>query len=215
MKKLLSFKKHLPIGLATLAGIFLATTGFENHQGHPLKTIASTELLSSFSLKEIEVAVTAKAMTPEESKRNFGHDLISRDVIPLHLTIQNNTSNEYSLCPSSVDLPRIEASKVAFKITKSSIPRSIAYKIASFFFWPLMIPSTIDGIRVMNHHRNLKKDLIAKSVRQEVVASYSVFNRVLFVPKDKFEESFKVTLIDIESLQPTEFQTTVEKKSEL
>ncbi len=209
MKKILSLKKHLHLGLAALAGIFLLTTGFESHQIHTLKSVA-TELLPSFSLKEIRVVVHAKAMTPDESKRNFGHDLISRGIQPLQLSIQNNTSNEYSLCPSSIDLPRVEASKVAFKVTKSAIPRSIGYKIASFFFWPLMIPSTIDGIRVMIHHKNLKKDLSAKSVKQEVVAAYSVFNRVLFVPKKEFKETFKVTLIDIESLQPTELQTTIE-----
>jgi len=213
VKKLLSFKKHLPLGLAALAGIFLLTTGFERHHLHPLKPV-STEMLPSFSLEESKVIVYTKAMTPDESKRNFGHDLVSRNVQPVQITIQNNTSNEYSLCPSSVDLPRIDASKVAFKVTKSSIPRAIGYKIASFFFWPFIVPSTIDSIRVMSHHQKIKKDMKAKSMKEEVVASYSVFNRVLFVPKDKFKESFKVTLIDIESLQATEFQTTVEGAKE-
>lgn len=208
-KKLLSLKKHLPLGLAALAGVFLLTTGFERHHIHPLKPI-STEMLPCFSLEETKVVVVSKAMTPDDSKRNFGHDLISRNVQPVQITIQNNTANEYSLCPSSVDLPRIDASKVAFKVTKSSIPRAIGYKIASLFFWPFMIPSTIDSIRVMSHHQKIKKDMMAKSVKQEVVAPYSVYNRVLFVPKDKFQKSFKVTLIDIESLQATEFQTTVE-----
>lgn len=211
MKISLFIKKHLPFGLAALAGVFLLSTGFERYQINPLKSVAS-DLLPSFSLEDSRVIVAAKAMTPEDSKRSFGHDLISRGVQPLHLTIQNNTSSEYSLCPSSVDLPRIEPSKIAFKITKSSIPRSIGYKIASFFFWPFMIPGTIDSIRVIAHHQKFKKDLIAKSMRDEVVAPYSTFNRVLFVPEKEFQQNFKVTLIDIESLKPTEFQTTVEGK---
>lgn len=209
MKNSSFLKNYLPLGLTALAGIFLLTTGFDRHQIHPLKA-ASAQLLPSFALNETRVLVMAKAMTPDESKRNFGHDLISRGVQPLQLTIQNNTANEYSLCPSSVDLPRIDASKVAFKITKSAIPRAIAYKIASFFFWPLMIPSTIDGIRVMSHHQKVKKDLKAKSMRDEVVAPYSTFNRVLFVPQKEFQETFKVTLIDLESLKPQEFMTTAE-----
>lgn len=209
----MNFKKHLPWGLAALAGVFLLTTGFERHHLHPLKP-AAAEMLPTFALEESKVIVTAKAMTGDESKRNFGHDLVSRNVQPLQITIENNTANEYSLCPSSVDLPRISASKVAFKVTKSTIPRAIGYKIASFFFWPFIIPGTIDSIRVMSHHQKIKKDMAAKSMKEEVVASYSVFNRVLFVPKDKFQESFKVTLIDIESLQATEFQTTVQGKEE-
>ena len=149
------------------------------------------------------------AFSPDESKQNFGHDLIRRGVQPLQLTIQNNTSNEYSLCPSSVDLPRVEASKIAFKVTKSAIPRGIAYRIASFFFWPFMIPSTIDSIRVMSHHNHLKKDLLSKSMRDEIVAPYSIFHRVLYVPRDEFKETFKVTLIELDSLKPSEFNTTV------
>jgi hypothetical protein len=197
------------MGLIALAGVFLLTTSWNHYESHPLKAVA-TNLLPTFSLNDSRVVVVAKAMTSDESKRNFGHDLISRGVQPLHLTIENNTSNEYSLCPSSVDLPRVEVSKIAFKITKSAIPRGIAFKIASFFFWPLAIPSTIDGIRVLKHHQNLKKDLTAKSMRDEVVAPYSTFNRVLFVPTDEFQDSFKVTLIELDTLKPTEFQTTVE-----
>jgi hypothetical protein len=209
MKKFLSFNKLFPIGLLALTTIFVLTTSWDRYQFHPLKPV-TTELLPTFSLHHIQVNITAKAMTSNESKKNFGHDLISRGVQPLQLSIQNNTSNEYSLCPSSVDLPRIEASTVAFKVTKSTIPRAIAYKIASFFFWPFMIPSTIDSIRVLAHHSSLKKDLMAKSMKNEVVAPYSTFHRVLFVPQDEFKETFKVTLIDLDTLEPSEFNTTVQ-----
>ncbi len=208
MKNWNPLKKHLPTGLALLVSVFLLTTGFERYQNHPLKSV-TTDLMPSFSLKEANVKVYASAMTPDESKRSFGHDLISRGVQPIHLTVENNTSDEFSMCPSSVDLPRIEASKIAFKITKSTIPRSIGYKIAGLFFWPFMIPGTIDSIRVLKHHQELKKDILAKSMKDEVVAPYSTFNRVLFVPQKDYQETFKVTLIELDSLKPMEFQTTV------
>lgn len=208
MKKWLPFKKHLPGTLAVLASIFLLTTGFAKYQNHPLKSV-TTDLMPSFSLNDAKVMVYAKAMTPADSKRSFGHDLISRKVQPIQITVENNTSYEYSMCPGSVDLPRIEASKIAFKVTKSTIPRSIGYKIAGFLFWPFMIPGTIDSIRVMSHHQKLKKDILAKSMKEEVVAPYSTYNRVLFVPQKDYQETFKVTLIELETLKPTEFQTTV------
>jgi len=206
MKKLLSFSN---MGLLALTTIFLLTTGWDRYHSNPLKPVAS-EFLPTFSLSHTRITVAVKAMTSEESKQNFGHDLINRGVQPLQLSIQNNTSNEYSLCPSSVDLPRIEASKIAFKVTKSAIPRGIAYKIASLLFWPFIVPSTIDTIRTLSHHNSLRKDLIAKSIKKEIVAPYSTFHRVLFVPKEEFQESFKVTLIDLETLKPTEFNTTVD-----
>src|SRR5579871_1178247 len=160
MKKFFSFNKIFPMGLLGLATIFLLTTGLSRFQSHPL-TPLTVELLPTFALNQSQVKVAAKAMTPEDSQQNFGHDLISRGVQPLQLSIQNNTSNEYSLCPSSVDLPRVEASKIAFKVTKSAIPRGVAYKIASIFFWPFVVPSTIDSIRVIAHHQHLKKDIMA------------------------------------------------------
>jgi hypothetical protein len=204
VNKLSYLKKTLSFGCALLAGIFLLTTSFYRQQIHPIQSVA-TQMLPDFSLNDTHILVFAKAMTPSESKRNFGHDLISRGVQPLHLTIQNNTPDEYSLCPSSVDLPRIEPSKIAFKVTQSTIPRAIGYKIASLFFWPFMIPGTIDSIRVFSHHKKLKKDLKAKSMRDEVVAPYSTYNRVLFVPQDQFQSTFKVNLIELESLKSTEF----------
>lgn len=203
-------KEHfLPVVLGGLACVFIFSTGWQRHQLHPLKPVAS-ELLPVFSIKDRGVAIIARAVTAEESKRYFGHDLVSRGVQPLQLMIQNNTSNEYSLCPSSIDLDRVEAGKIAFKVTKSAIPRAIAYRVASLLFWPFAIPSTIDSIRVMTHHNNLKKDLKAKSVKDEIVAPYSTFHRILFVPVTKFKDVFKVTLIDLDTLNPKEFSTTVE-----
>ena len=210
MNKLFSLKKILSFGFALLAGIFLLTTSFYRQQIHPIKSVA-TEMLPDFSLDNTQILVFAKAMTPNESKRSFGHDLISRGIQPLHLTIQNNTSDEYSLCPSSVDLPRVEARKFALKVTQSALPRSIGYKVASLFFWPFMIPGTIDSIRVFTHHKKLKKDLKAKSMRDEVVAPYSTYNRVLFVPQNEFQSNFKVTLIELESLKSTEFKVEAQQ----
>lgn len=209
MNKLSIFQQLFPLGLFAVIGVFVLTSSWNYDHPHPLKTVA-THLLTPFSPHESRVQVSAKAMNPNDCKHHFGYDLVRRGVQPLHLTIENNTPHEYSLCPSSVDLPRIEPRQIAFKVTKSAIPRGIAYRIASFFFWPFIIPSTIDGIRVMQHHQSLKKDLLAKSMRDEVVPPYSTFHRVLFVPKEKYQETFKVTLIELEHLTPTELQTTVQ-----
>jgi hypothetical protein len=200
------FNKTFLIGLATLTMTSLLLSGLlDLRKRHPLKSVA-TEVLPEFYLKDSKVLVSAKVLTPEESKQCFGHDLPDRGISPLELTIQNNTAHEYSVSSSAVDLPRIEAKDIAFKITKSSIPRAIAYRLASFFFWPFAIPSTIDGIRTLIHHKNLKKDFIAKSLKDEVVAPYSTYHRVLFVPTDKMQEAFDVTLIDIETLAPNKME---------
>jgi hypothetical protein len=93
MKKFLSFNKLFPIGLLALTTIFVLTTSWDRYQFHPLKPVAA-ELLPTFSLNHTQVNIIAKVMSSDESKKNFGHDLISRGVKPLQLSIQNNTSNE-------------------------------------------------------------------------------------------------------------------------
>lgn len=210
MREFFSLKKGLLSIFVILCGVFLLSTSFERTSTHPLQSIPA-EMLPSFSLKDAKVLVLGKVMTDNESKRNFGHDLLTRGIKPLHLTIQNNTSSSYSICQSSVDLESVNVSKVTSCITRSSLARSIGYKIAGFFFWPMMIPGTIDGIRNMTHRKNLKKDIAAKSLKQEVVAPYATYNRVLFVKDDQYDETFHITLIDLETLEPLEFKIISDK----
>lgn len=152
-----------------------------------------------------KITVNAHAFTGNESKQFLSHNLVRRKVIPIRISLQNNTANEYSLCASSIDLPHIDPKKVAFKVSKTAIPRLIAWRIASFFFWPLMIPGTIDSMITYKHYRELKKDYNAKSLKEEgeILVPYATFHRVLFVPKAEIKENFQVTLIDIETLAST------------
>jgi len=208
MFKLFS-KRFFPLLLVLMSFGFLSTGWFVS----PITSLhRSVPLLSPFSLQESRVAVVIRAMGPEESKRAFGHDLPSRGIQPLFIAIENNTSETYSLSPSSVNIDRMEPSQVAFQVTSSTFPRAIAYKVASFFFWPLMVPGTIDSIRVLTHHKQFKRDLLAKVVKNEVVAPYSIFHRVLFVPKEELQETVQVTLIELESLKASEFDVPLERQ---
>lgn len=206
-------KKYFSYGMIGIAGALSVMTGLEQKRLSSSFGAIVPEVMQ-FS-PEHDVVVTAKTFTSDESKFLLGHDLLSRGVVPVQVNVQNNTANEYSLCASSVDLPHIDPNKVAFKVSKSAIPRAVGWKILSFLFWPLMIPSTIDGIRTYTHHRNLKKDFNAKSLKEkgEVVAPYSTFHRILFVPKDKLKETFAVTVIDIETMEQTSVETHLCKKA--
>ena len=42
----------------------------------------------------------------------------------------------------------------------------------------------------------------SKLVKKEVIAPYSIYNRIVFVPIAEFKGSFDVTLIEIPSLKP-------------
>jgi hypothetical protein len=137
-------------------------------------------------------------LSSDECKKLLGHNLPGKGVQPLHFTIQNNSPSEYSISPELIDLAHIDPEKVAQKIRKLALPRSIAFKILGFFFWPFIIPGTIDTIHTFHTYKLLKKDYRAKAIKEEVVPVYSIVNRILFVPEKEFKDEFTVTLIENE-----------------
>ncbi len=174
--------------------------GREYQQVRPLTSIAHS-IMPAFDKEEKGVDVQIKALSHHESKQLLGHDLISKGVQPLQVTIQNNSPNEYSLDPDYVDVETIETKKVLSKVGRSALGRSIAFKALSFFFWPMMIPGTVDTVVTMRSEKKLKKDYKAKVMKEEVIPPYSLFNRILFMPNREMKDTITVTLIDVDSRQ--------------
>ena len=161
--------------------------------------------IKEFLAEENHVKLSIKALDAEESKRYLKKDLLDMGYQPVQLTVENGSSDPYLFSQGSVGLPTVEGSQIAKTILKASIPRSIAFKIAGFFFWPISIPSTIDGILTNKSYRKLKKQLSSKSVRTEVVAPYSSVHRVFFVLEEDYQSSFDVTLENQETLESKVF----------
>jgi hypothetical protein len=204
--------KYFSYGIIGIAGALSIASGIEQKRLIPSFAAIAFEV-TPFNPNH-QLTVTTKAFTAAESKFLLGHDLINYGVIPIQVNVQNNTANEYSLCASSVDLAHVNPKKVASCFSKSAIPRAIGWKIASFFFWPLMIPSTIDGIRTYAQYKQLEKDFYAKSLKErgEVIAPYSTFHRILFVPKERLKQTFSVTVIDLETLDPISITTSLNQQ---
>lgn len=139
------------------------------------------------------LVVSFKTLNKEESKEYLGRDLIDRGYQPVHITVQNQTANTYQFAPSGVSLLMARPQEVANEVTKRAIPRAIGLKILSFVFWPFMIPSAIDSVKTYKSHEHLKKHLKAKAVKEEVIAPYSVVQRVIYVPIEAYTEQFSLT----------------------
>ena len=142
------------------------------------------------------VHIRAKAYTAMESENYLNRDLIKKGYQPIQVTIQNNTQKTYFLSDQGIDLQTASSKAVASKVMRASIPRSIAYKVAGFFFWPFIIPGTIDTIKTFHSHAKMKKDYYAKSIKaeEETLAPYSLVNRVIFVKVGESTESFTLYL---------------------
>lgn len=202
-----SFKKCLFSSIIIAAGICL-TAGWQHHVIKPLPAAALT-LLMPFHPKEKGVDVQIRTLTSNESRILLGHDLPSKGVQPLHLTIQNNSPEAYSFSPEGIDLTSVDPTDVAKKIRKTALPRMIGFKILGMLFWPFMIPGTIDSIHTFHSYKLLKKDYRAKAVKDEVIPVYSTFNRILFVSEEEFRTEFTVTLVDLHKLEPLVFSITM------
>ena len=190
--------------ISILAGVCLSL-GWYHHYIRHITSIAPAAM-PVFGPEDKSIEVHVRALTSDESQMLLGHNLPGKGVLPLHFTIQNNSPYEYSICPDSVDLNHIDSNKVANKIQRSALPRSIAFKVLGFLFWPFMIPGTIDTIHTFHTYKLLKMDYSAKSMKEEIVPVYSVVNRILFVPEKDFKEEFTVTLIDKDKQEPIIFE---------
>jgi hypothetical protein len=117
---------------------------------------------------------------------------------PVQITIQNNSAKSFCLSTESVDLDNLSASVVASCVHRSYIPRSIGFKVAAFFFWPFVIPSVIDSIVTYSHHKKMKQDYAAKSLKDEgeVLVPYSTTHRVIFVKPQNLQEYLTLYLSD-------------------
>ena len=193
--------------IVLLAGACLSL-GWHHHIIKPLPSVALTWLIPLHP-NDKRVDIQIKTLTSQESRELLGHDLPSKGVQPLHLTIQNNSPESYHFSPETIDLSSIDPRDIAKKIRKTALPRMVGFKILGMLFWPFMIPGTIDSIHTFHSYKMLKKDYRAKAVKDEVIPVYSTFNRILFVPMDDFKKEFTITLVDLHKLEPLVFTITM------
>lgn len=186
--------KIFNLGAIAMIGMMAILTSWEGFRHGPMAALSSSMI--AFATEAKGLKVTAKSYSKGESKKYLNRNLQSLGYQPIQITVENNTTDAYLLSRDSISQPNDLARKVASKVIKKALPRSIGLKIASLFFWPLMIPSTIEGIYTLKTHAQVRKDLSAKGLKEagEEVAPYSTYNRVIFVPKDEVRETLTVTL---------------------
>lgn len=183
------------------------TKEHQSSRPQPIRFVGS--ILEPFY--EEGIYVGAKAYSAQESMVYLNRDLLHRGLQPMQVTIQNNTPRSYLLSNDGLDLPNLSSKQVAGKVTRSAIPRSIAFRVAGFFFWPLLIPGTIDTILTMKTYFQIKGDYYIKSIKDhaELILPFSTVNRVIFLPADRFSPYFTLYLQDSKNGSYTPFEVEV------
>jgi len=149
-----------------------------------------------------EVLIGAKAFNKADCKKYLDRDVISEGYQPVQLFILNNSAHDYSFSLGRISLSCARAEEVAEKVHTSTAGRATGYGVASLFLWPLAIPAVIDGVKSSNANEALDNDFSAKVARDQMIFRHSHYNRILFVPVNEYQSSFKVTLMDQESNEP-------------
>jgi len=161
--------------------------------------IKPNPIQSTFTLDDKDLTVTARTLSAEESGTILKHDVVAKGYTPVEITISNQGSHTYEISRASTSLPCATASEIAWQETKGAIPRGIGLKVLGFIFWPFSIASSVDSIVTYKKHKKIVKILDAKGFKDEVerVSPYTLVKRVLYIPQEKFENSFTVALEDV------------------
>jgi len=208
MKKVLKNSFYVVFLSVVMVSGFFHYNQLEHYQSTPPPHIGN--ILQPF--KDHGVHIRAKAYNVEECRAYLKRNLLSKGLNPIQVTIQNNTEKSYILSKEGVDLPDLSPAAVAHTVNRGYIPRSIAFKVAAFFFWPFMIPGAIDTVLTLRNHFELKGDYAAKSVKEEgeLLLPYSTTHRVIFVRNQHLTEQFTLYLKDLRNGQYSPYPTKIE-----
>ena len=154
----------------------------------------------NLTLEDKKLQVSARVYSAEESEQVLKVDLVDKGYVPVEVTIQNQGDHSYAISMASTAQKSDRPKDVAWKFYKASVARGMGWRIVSFFWWPLSIPSAIDSIVSYKKHRSVLKSLAAKGFKEvdEVVLPYSVVKRLLYIPQASFYDTFSVSMEDLD-----------------
>jgi hypothetical protein len=140
--------------------------------------------------------VTAEARAIPAGDPRFSHDLHSRGYLPVEIKIVNHSDDAYKVSRESTSLRAAPTKEVVWSVMKSSFPRSFAYKIAGFLFWPLAIPGVIDTVRSAQKSNKLTQEISGRNLRDraEVLPPHATLERVIFFEREYVQDKFYLTI---------------------
>lgn len=203
-------KRHLNLFILILVLFGFCFHSNQMERYRPAPPHIMTSLANPYQRQGIHIS--AKAYNSRESRLYLGRDLLKKGLQPIQLTVQNSSPNTFYLSKKGVDVSHVDVSSVTHILTRSYIPRAIGFKVASFFFWPFLIPSAIDSIFTFHNHRKMKRDYRAKALKEkgELLLPYSTTYRILFLRKGELRDSVTVYLQDSTNLSYRPYPTTIE-----
>jgi len=154
-----------------------------------------------------DISLKYKVYTLDEVKKFFRTNLIKKGFLPVFISIQNDSDLEVHFSPDQMNVPHASAKKISKLAHKSFIGKMLAYNIASFFFMPISIIGTVDGIRHWQANRTIDKIYAAREAVEQWISPHETYRGVIFIPLKQLKErlnNLTVTLTDLESKEALE-----------
>jgi hypothetical protein len=170
-------------------------SGCAKYRAQPLDRLATCVS----NKKEPLIAFAYRALNKSESKRYLGRDVLAKGYQPVHITFSNNTNRYLNFSKANISMQCVSASEIAHKVHTSTVARATSYGVASLFLWPLAIPAIVDGVGSSQANEKLDEDFSRKELCNQVVSPFSTINGLIFVPVEKFDPEFKITLVDADN----------------
>jgi hypothetical protein len=179
--------------LLTLSSSFL--TGCARYSASTLTFLP--EETAIVADEQTPVLLSWKTLSKEESRRYLGRDVEAKGYLPIQMTLRNNTSDPLYLSSQNFSLPLSSPEEVAPQMHTSTGKRVAAWSVGGVLFLPLFIPAIVDGFGSAHANESLDRDYASKSLKKdEIIPPYSVFNGIVFIPKEYAHERIQLSLIN-------------------
>lgn len=190
-------KKHL------MYGSLILLTGCASYNASTLSMLPMDNAIHS--TQEPEVLVAWKAYDKKDCEKYLDRNVLSEGYIPVQVTIRNGSSDPMYLSSNNFGVPVSSSNEVASKVHTSTGGRIAAWGIGGLFFFPLMIPAVVDGVKSSNANTSLDADYAAKTLQEHTIQAHSLFNGVVFIPKQYGDQNIEMFLVNQKTNQKVGF----------
>jgi hypothetical protein len=187
------FRNNKLLFLGIIGFAFLS--GCARYKAQPLNKLA-TQIPSK---NKQSILLTSRVFSKSDCKKFLGRNVIRKGYQPIHITITNNTNRYLNISKSNISLPCVSVMNVTKKVHTSTAGRAVGYGIASLIIWPMAIPAIVDGIGSSQANQKLDQDFLNKELCDQVICPFNTITGLIFVPVEKFDSKFSITLVDAQS----------------
>lgn len=152
-----------------------------------------------------DVLISWKPFNEDDCLDYLDRDVLSEGYIPVQVTIRNNSQDPLYLSPDNFSVPLSSPNEVSRKVHTSTCGRIVAWGVGGLIFFPLFIPAVLDGIKSIEANHALDADYAVKSLKEQVIQAYSVFNGLVFVPKQYANHKIEMYLVNQKTSQKVAF----------